>query len=218
MVAANPQTASTPVSGNNQFTYAQLEGIWTQAGGTNGAAPIAAAIAMAESGGNSTATHADNNGSVDRGLWQINSVHGSQSTYDVMGNARAAIAISNNGQNWTPWTTFNSGAYKQYLQSNVVPDTSVPINATNAAANQAAFQLPGGLYDPANWFLDPLGSAAQAGGNAFGAVGGTLIKYFFQTLIVVMLNPLMQIIAGMLGITAGGVMVVFGVWTVIKDT
>jgi hypothetical protein len=35
-------------AGNIQYNYAQLEGIWTQAGGSTGAAPIAAAIAMAE--------------------------------------------------------------------------------------------------------------------------------------------------------------------------
>lgn len=218
--------------GNVQYNYAQLEGIWMQAGGAQGAAPIAAAIAMAESGGNSTAT-GQNPGSVDRGLWQINSVHGAQSTYDVMGNARAAVAISNNGTNWSPWTTYTSGAYRKFLQTNVAPDTSAPINGTNAQANNATGTLtadtgplPGGLWDPGNWFLNPLGSAAGAAGGAAsgpvgqaaGAVGGTLIKYALQGLILTILNPLIQVIAGILGITAGAAMVLIGLWLASQST
>ena len=67
----------------------------------------AASIAMAESGGNQFAT-----GTVgERGYWQINPVNGSLSTYDPYGNARAAVIMSGNGSNWSPWTTYTSGAY-----------------------------------------------------------------------------------------------------------
>lgn len=226
--------ASYIAPGNVQYNYAQLEGIWMQAGGVGGAAPIAAAIAMAESGGNTTATNQDSNGTVDRGLWQINSVHGTQSSYDVMGNARAAVAISNNGTNWSPWTTYTSGAYRQFLQMNVPPDTSAPVNATNAAANQNTATLtgantgplPGGLKDPLNWFLNPLGSAAGAAGGAAsgpigqaaGAIGGTLIKYLLQGLILTVLNPMIQLAAGVMGIAAGGTMVLFGIIVVVRTT
>ena len=48
----------------------------------------------------------------ERGYWQINTNHGSLSTYDPLGNARAAVIISANGTNWHPWTTFTSGAYR----------------------------------------------------------------------------------------------------------
>lgn len=223
--------------GGVRYNYAQLEGIWVQAGGAVGAAPIAAAIAMAESGGNTTATNNDGNGSTDRGLWQINSVHGAQSTYDVMGNARAAVAISNNGTNWAPWTTYGNGAYRQFLQTNVPPDTSAPINGTNAQANQSTATLtasggantgplPGGLKDPANWFLNPLGSiagaaeggASSAAGQAAGAVGGTLIKYALQGFILTILNPVIQIMAGIMGISAGAAMVVVGLWVMARNT
>lgn len=208
--------------GNVQYNYAQLEGIWTQAGGSSGSAPIAAAIAMAESGGNSTAT-GQNSGSVDRGLWQINSVHGTQSTYDVMGNARAAVAISSNGTNWTPWTTYTNGAYRQYLQVGVSPDTSAPINATNAQANNQSatltgLPLPGGLWDPANWWLDPLGSGGQAIGGAASTIGPPLIKFAMQGLIKTMLNPLIQIMAGIMGIGAGAIMVIVGLWIMARQT
>jgi hypothetical protein len=206
---------SSLAPGNVQYNYAQIEGIWTQAGGLPGAAPIAAAIAMAESGGNTTATDNDSNGTVDRGLWQINSVHGAQSTYDVMGNARAAIAISNNGTNWAAWTTYSSGAYRRYVQTGIPPDTSAPINATNAAVNQntatltGAFGVPGlpSILDPTQWF-----------GAAAGGVSESLIKFFMQGLIVTVLNPMIQLAAGVAGITAGGVMVVFGIWMAARST
>jgi Lysozyme like domain/LysM domain len=84
-----------------------LESLWIANGGRTSEAFTAAEIAMAESGGNEFAT-----GPVgERGYWQINLDHGSLSTYDPNGNARAAIIISDNGVNWTPWTTFTSGAY-----------------------------------------------------------------------------------------------------------
>jgi hypothetical protein len=86
---------------------AGLERLWESAGGSYGAAFTAAEIAMAESGGNQYATGAAG----ERGYWQINPVNGSLSTYDAYGNARAAIVLSGNGVNWTPWTTYTSGAY-----------------------------------------------------------------------------------------------------------
>jgi hypothetical protein len=80
-----------------QYTYGQLKALWQQNGGNSASADIAAAVAMAESGGRSDAVNSNTNGSTDRGLWQINSVHGPQSTFDVTGNVKAAIAISNSG-------------------------------------------------------------------------------------------------------------------------
>jgi len=85
-----------------------LEQLWEKAGGSSAHAFMAAEIAMAESSGRQFAT-----GPVgERGYWQINTNHGSLSTYDPLGNARAAVIISANGTNWHPWTTFTSGAYR----------------------------------------------------------------------------------------------------------
>jgi hypothetical protein len=95
----------------------QIESLWQQAGGRRSAAAIAAAVAMAESSGRPGVSHRNSDGSIDRGLWQINSVHGSLSTFDRLGNARAAVRISGNGSNWSPWTTFTSGAYRRFLSA-----------------------------------------------------------------------------------------------------
>lgn len=86
---------------------AGLQALWDDAGGAQWASFTAAEIAMAESGGNQYAT-----GPVgERGYWQINPDHGYLSTYDAYGNARAAIIISDDGSNWSAWTTYTSGAY-----------------------------------------------------------------------------------------------------------
>ena len=104
-VKATVLTSAASLSGT--LGCSQLEELWTEAGGSQGEAFTAAEIAMAESGGNQYAT-----GTVgERGYWQINPDHGSLSTYDPMGNAKAAVIISADGTNWTPWTTYTSGLY-----------------------------------------------------------------------------------------------------------
>jgi LysM repeat protein len=99
-------TSSTTLSGT--LGCAALEELWEQAGGSAGQAVTAASIAMAESSGQQFATGAAG----ERGYWQINPDHGALSTYDPLGNAKAAVAISDDGTNWTPWTTFTSGIYR----------------------------------------------------------------------------------------------------------
>lgn len=93
---------------------AQLGQLWLNAGGRKASERIAEGVAMAESGGYKYATDHDSNGTVDRGLWQINSVNGHWSSYNVATNARGAWAISHDGHNWHPWVTYNSGAYRHH--------------------------------------------------------------------------------------------------------
>jgi len=108
--AKKPPTVLTAKAGklSGNLSCSGLEALWEAAGGSKGEAFIAAEIAMAESGGRQFA-HSPTN---DFGYWQINGGHGpAMATYDPLGNARAAIAISSNGSNWRPWTTYTSGAY-----------------------------------------------------------------------------------------------------------
>ena len=84
-----------------------LEELWEDAGGSSGEATMAASIAMAESGGNQYALSPTN----DYGYWQINGSWGPLATYNAIGNAKAAVHISADGTNWSPWTTYTSGAY-----------------------------------------------------------------------------------------------------------
>jgi hypothetical protein len=104
--------AMSAAGGGGTLSCSRLEALWESAGGSPGTAFMAAEIATAESSGRQYATDNDGNGTVDRGYWQINSIHGALSTYDPAGNARAAIELSGDGTNWSPWVTYNTGAYQ----------------------------------------------------------------------------------------------------------
>jgi hypothetical protein len=88
-------------------------------------AVVAVAVGMAESYcrkdavGHNPPTGGCPDGSDDRGLWQINSCYhpevGDRCAFTPRCNARAAKHISDHGKDWTPWSAYNSGAYRQYL-------------------------------------------------------------------------------------------------------
>lgn len=103
--SASGGSGSTTLSGT--LSCSGLERLWEQAGGNPADAFMAAEIAMAESGGNQYALSPTD----DYGYWQINASHGAMATFNPYGNARAAVIISNDGANWSPWTTYTSGAY-----------------------------------------------------------------------------------------------------------
>jgi hypothetical protein len=106
-VAVNPAPAivQAPVISSGVLSAAQLGALWLEAGGSSAAEPTAECIAEHESSGRINATDYDGDGTIDRGLWQINSTHGSLSTYDPLGNARAAVEISDGGAAWGAWMT-----------------------------------------------------------------------------------------------------------------
>ncbi len=108
---AGPAAASASTT---HYSCAQLGRLWLRIGGRRAAERTAEAVAMAESGGYKYARDRDRNGSVDRGLWQINSIHGHWSSYNVLTNARGARAISRNGHNWRPWVTYDTGAFRHH--------------------------------------------------------------------------------------------------------
>ena len=127
-----------------------------------------------------------------------------------MTNARAAVAISGRGTNWTPWTTFGSGAYVQFYNPTSQPDMNVPINATNSVANQPGQQAtltsssgPSGFdcIAPWNWGSCLVGGAS---GILEDIVGGII-------------NPLITLISGVLGMVGGATMVLFGIIMIVMD-
>jgi len=86
-----------------------LENLWIAAGGPPGVAHLMAAIAMAESGGNSRAY----NPSGASGLWQILGVPFPGNPFDPFTNARMAVA-KYESQGLGAWVTYTSGAYRAY--------------------------------------------------------------------------------------------------------
>lgn len=102
-----PVVATAVVPSGDVLSCTGLEHLWDAVGGNPADAFLAAEIAEAESSGYQYATGPYG----ERGFWQINPDHGSLSTYDKYGNARAAVLISQNGSDWYAWTTYTSGAY-----------------------------------------------------------------------------------------------------------
>lgn len=79
------------------------------AGFPDGELVTAVAVSFAESGWNENATHRNNNGSVDYGLWQINSIHNfpeltSGAWRDPAVNAHLAYQVWK-GAGWNAWST-----------------------------------------------------------------------------------------------------------------
>lgn len=126
------------------LSYQALESLWTSAGGSQALAPTMAAIAIAESGGNPSAL---NNNPLTKdysvGLWQINyygGLYGPRSQQfgspsallaSPTAQARAAVSIANQ-QGLSAWSTYTSGAYRQYLNgSNYGGTGAVPVSSTS---------------------------------------------------------------------------------------
>ena len=93
----------------------QVASLARGAGFSGDALITALAVAKGESGWRESASNRNTNGSIDRGLWQINSIHGGLSTFDPAANARAAFKISGGGRNWSPWVVYQRGLHRQYM-------------------------------------------------------------------------------------------------------
>jgi hypothetical protein len=123
---APPAAVALPSSGG--FSLLQLAALALNAGCSAAQAPVAAAIAAAESGGASGAqgdvSLMDGTWDWSEGLWQIRGLRSERGTgglrdslanADPQKNAAAMVTISRGCTDWTPWSTYNSGAYLSYL-------------------------------------------------------------------------------------------------------
>jgi hypothetical protein len=110
--------ATATLAGGPDLSVAQIGTVAAAAGFSGSGLVMAIAVALAESGGNPKATNLDSNGTVDRGVWQINSVHAEYSAacdYDPSCAAGAAFSISADGTNWGAWVTYQHGAEIPFL-------------------------------------------------------------------------------------------------------
>lgn len=104
-------------------------------------ARVAAAVGWAESKGNPNA-HNTNAGTGDNsyGLWQINmlgdlaperlvlfGIKSNDELFDVQTNAKAMRILSANGADFSAWSTYNHGTYKEYLNVPVTDKTNDPL-------------------------------------------------------------------------------------------
>lgn len=162
------------------FSYAKNAGL------SDEKARIAAAIAMAESGGNPSQVTNDSD-DYSFGLWQINmkgsmgpsrrALYGLSKNEDLLDpviNARVMSAISHQGQNFSAWTTYTSGKWKQFQATSVawvpipipgggflpvptspkdIPGVGAASDAIDAAKVGANAVVAGGKWisNPHNW-------------------------------------------------------------------
>lgn len=78
---------------------------------------IAVSVAIAEGNGYTRATHVNSDGSVDRGIWQINSkAHPTMSEADcfdpVKATAYARKLYEGRNNTFTAWAAYTNGAYR----------------------------------------------------------------------------------------------------------
>jgi hypothetical protein len=115
----------------SKLTFAELLALAQSAGFPPGADTTAAAIALAESGGNPSAYNPETAagapvGKGSFGLWQIY-LHAHpefeiENLNDPRTNASAAFTVYQQaGGSFEPWSTFKSGAYSAYVPT----DTSI---------------------------------------------------------------------------------------------
>lgn len=111
-------TVTSTLAGNHD-TAVQIAQVAKNNGFTGNGLVISVAVSEAESSGWTQAVLVDSDCSRDRGLWQINSFWHSEvsdaQAFDPNGAAQAAFRISSSGNDWTPWTTFDNGAYQQFM-------------------------------------------------------------------------------------------------------
>ena len=140
------------------WTLPGLEGLWRQAGGPGGLVDhIAGAIAMAESGGNPRAR----NPSGASGLWQILGQVFPGNIFNPFINARNAVRKYYQAGGFSPWVTYTSGAYRQFMDSGgwLMPGGMNGTGRPEAVLNPSQSQAFLALAEAAHALSRPGGSA-----------------------------------------------------------
>jgi hypothetical protein len=182
-----------------QFTYGQLESLWIQAGGSRALAPLMAAIALAESGGNSDAR----NPSGASGLWQILGNPFPGNAFDPATNAKMAVAKYHE-QGLTAWETYTSGAYKRFMRGNVAPaqaQTTAAVGGGDSSALQQWFTWIPGFGIPLSFMA---GNASSVGdvANAIAEIGKVFSEVVTVTSWLFVPSHWIRIICFVLGVPA----------------
>lgn len=156
------------------LTYAQMEGYAAKAGFPAAVVPIVAAIGEAESGGNTDAVNPDdNNGTQSSYGWlQISTgTHTPPSPNWADPATNAALGYQkykDAGNTFSPWGTYDSGAYKAYLNGSTTPDLNVSgsptaLTAETAAADNVDCMIGFSGVAGTSWINDLFGSGGNVG-------------------------------------------------------
>jgi hypothetical protein len=186
------------------YTYAQLEGLWIQAGGSRALAPIMAAVALAESSGDPNAKNPNDNGGTQTswGLWQISDGTHNEPVPNILDpkiNAQEAVKKVQS-QGLKAWGSYTSGAYQKYMQQNITP---VNVTGSTTTANDAG------------WLDNPLGTAAGDIGNAIGKGFAAAFSALFKPVINLMIWGSETVLG--IALVVGGVLMVIANSAPVKE-
>jgi hypothetical protein len=192
--ATSPSTVTVPAgtAPSGQLAYGDIEGFWDIAGGNKGVADIAAAITGAESsflpgiiqpGVDYCDAGSDRAG---WGLWQItcgNEVRAYGTDFQLLdpwNNAEAAVSLYD-ARGFEPWTTYEDGAYRKYLRTNVAANQTehdlgefYQINATPPHTPASPPAAPGNTYGPIIPTI-PVSSSTGVSFTGYEALPGGLV-------------------------------------------
>jgi hypothetical protein len=155
------------------YTFAQLEGLWIQAGGSKALAPLMAGVAEVESGGNPQAY----NPSSASGLWQLISSNwhlipgGGANRFNALDNAKGAVALSNNtlAGIQANWLAFEPpGAAEAIAKKN---GGTVPQQVTTASSTSTSGGTVKGVQGNVPGVSAP--GAVPSGATGGGTITGT---------------------------------------------
>ena len=153
---------SNPRAGT-QLTAAQIAVYGKNAGFSQSDDVTAVAVSEAESSGwtNAVNVNGDSHCSRDRGLWQINDYWHPEVTdaeaFDPTSAAQAAYRISGQGTDWTAWSTYNGGAYQQFLNEaeQAVEAAYGPTSTPPMGALYSMSHTGPGIWHVHGWAADP---------------------------------------------------------------
>lgn len=167
--------------GNDQTIRAAETAAYAKAGGFSGSALVTAlAIARAESGWNYGAKGGPNsNGTYDWGLFQINDVNkptDAEKTQPLENSRKAFAVYRAAGNSFKPWSTYNSGSYKQYIPA--AQAAVAELNKRGAqfekdalAKNGSAVMSPGQLETAGPQIPDPFAGLGKTFSDATNKIG-----------------------------------------------
>ena len=207
-----------------QLSPEELAAVASEAGFKGSALTKIVAIMMAESSGNTTAGYTRYTEGTHNsiGIAQINAnahqQYNPEALTNPIYNAEASYQISNGGSNFTPWTTYLTGAYKKYLSaaSQAVANLEAASSSTATPTQTASWEHI--LHDLEHWQSELLplpgnGSIPNPVPSILGGIGGDIAKGIGSGLgdflhMILTSNVVIMIAQGLVG----GVMIVVGLF------
>lgn len=136
----------------------------------------AVAVVLGESGGDTRAVNRNTDGSIDRGLWQINSRWHPDVTdeqaFDINASTQAAWRISSGGTDFNPWHATKATAFAGHLET--ARDALDRLNVSDELRDRAetAEGDPGvRTVSPVDVVRSGAGTVADVASGALGGIG-----------------------------------------------